>query len=108
MGDPMAKMDIRTSGATINMPRIGGELLHPFAQHVLMHIQIPLYPKGDIRAKIILEQITLPAVFADILAAARDAGQGEPNVDFVLAAACAAHAPATWGLSGPQSGSCRW
>lgn len=52
----------------------------------------PLYPKGDIRAKVILEQIAVPAVFVDLLAAARDARQGEPNVDFALEAACAAHA----------------
>lgn len=52
----------------------------------------PLYPKGDIRAKVILEAIDVPAIFAEIVAAARDAGQGEPNVDFALAAACAAHA----------------
>lgn len=52
----------------------------------------PLYPKGDIRAKVILEVIDVPAIFAEIVAAARDAGQGEPNVDFALVAACAAHA----------------
>jgi len=52
----------------------------------------PLYPKGDIRAKVILGAIDVPAIFAEIAAAAGDAGQGEPNVDFALAAACAAHA----------------
>ena len=51
----------------------------------------PLYPKGDIRAKAILGAIDVPAIFAEIAAAAGDAGQGEPNVDFALAAACAAH-----------------
>jgi citrate synthase len=52
----------------------------------------PLYPNGDIRAKVILGAIDVPAIFAEIAAAAGDAGQGEPNVDFALAAACAAHA----------------
>ncbi len=52
----------------------------------------PLYPKGDIRAKVILANIEVPTIFADIASAAIEAGQGEPNVDFALAAAAAAHA----------------
>ena len=52
----------------------------------------PLYPKGDIRAKVILGAIDVPVIFAEIAAAAGDAGQGEPNVDLALAAVCAAHA----------------
>ena len=26
------------------LPRIGGKLLHPFAQHILMHVQITCLP----------------------------------------------------------------
>lgn len=97
--------------ATLSGPRHGGmgAMVRDLAEHAATHGALaavaarlakgdplpgfghPLYPKGDIRAKVILEQIAVLAVFAELLAAARDAGQGEPNVDFALAAASAAY-----------------
>lgn len=50
----------------------------------------PLYPDGDVRAKVILAKIIVPPPFASIQAAARSRADLAPNVDFALAAACLA------------------
>ena len=50
-----------------------------------------LYPNGDIRARALLGRVAIPAVYAEVRAAAEDLiGEG-PNVDFALAALAAAH-----------------
>lgn len=51
----------------------------------------PLYPHGDIRAKVVLAKIPVPPILAEIRTAARDLAGLEPNIDFAVTAACAVH-----------------
>jgi citrate synthase len=52
----------------------------------------PLYPAGDPRAAVLLRQIKLPGLFAQVRAAAEDLTGEPPNVDFALAALADAYA----------------
>jgi citrate synthase len=46
----------------------------------------PLYPDGDVRAKILLAAMPLPTIYAELAAAAEQLVGEPPNVDFALAA----------------------
>jgi citrate synthase len=50
----------------------------------------PLYPQGDPRAIALMRRFKLPALFAELCAAAEDLTGDPPNVDFALAALAAA------------------
>ena len=51
----------------------------------------PLYPDGDVRAALLLEQVKLPPVCTELREAGVQITGDQPNVDFALAAIAAAH-----------------
>jgi citrate synthase len=46
----------------------------------------PLYPDGDIRAKVLMAAIPTPAIYAELATAAENLVGELPNIDFALAA----------------------